>query len=309
MKYYFIVNPGARTGNGKGLWDELESRLEASKTEYETFFTKKEENAADIAKLICDEHPENKRIVVVGGDGTVNEVINGLYDYGRILFGIVPAGSGNDLARGLGIPNDHEKALAHVLHPSQFKPVDHGFLEYLDDDTPARKFAVSSGIGYDADICYHVQKSPLKKIFNKLGIGSSIYFLMGLKLIFANKRAKMTITVDGKRKMTFDKVVFVSSMNTLYEGGGYPMAPGADPSDGKLSLCIVEGISRLKHCFLMTKIGKAEHVKSKGIHILNCKSVEIEADRPLVIHTDGEVAGMHSHIRLSCLPEQIRMML
>ena len=309
MKYYFIVNPGARTGKGRGLWEELETKLKASNAEYEAFFTQADESAAVIAEKICKEHPENKRVVVVGGDGTVNEVINGLSDYSKILFGVVPTGSGNDLARGLGIPKDSEKALAHVLHPTEFKSVDHGICEYPDEDIPARKFAVSSGIGYDADICYEVQKSSLKKILNRIGLGSSVYFLFGLKLIFTNKRARVTLKIDGKRKLAFSRVVFICAMNTLYEGGGYQMAPGADPSDGMLSLCICDSISKLEHCFLMTKIGKAEHVKSRGVHIINCRSVEIEADRPLVMHTDGEFAGKHSHVKLSCLPEQIRMML
>ena len=309
MKYYFIVNPGSKTGKGKSLWDELENRLIGSKVEYEVFFTKKDENAAKTAKMICSEHPESKRIIIVGGDGTINEVINGLFDYGKIMLGIVPTGSGNDLARGLGIPDDYEKAFAHVIHPREFKKVDHGVLEYLDDGTPARKFAVSAGIGYDADVCYHAQKSPLKKFLNKIGMGASIYFLMGIKLIFSNKRAKLTLTIDGKRKVVCDKTVFVAAMNTLYEGGGIPMAPGADPSDGKLTLCIVNNISRLQHCLLMTSAKTGEHIKSKGVEIVTCKSVEIEADRPLVMHTDGEYAGKHKHIRLSCSPEQIRMIL
>ncbi|MCR5323800.1 MAG: diacylglycerol kinase family lipid kinase [Lachnospiraceae bacterium] len=309
MKYYFIVNPGSRTGKGKSLWDELESKLEGSKADYEVFFTKKDENAAEIAEQICKDHPEIKRIIIVGGDGTINEVINGLSDYGRIILGIIPTGSGNDLARGLGIPDESEKAFQHVIHPREFKKVDHGLLEYLDDDTPARKFAVSAGIGYDADICYHAQKSPLKKILNKFGMGASIYYLMGIKLIFANKRAGLTLTIDGKRKIVCEKAVFVAAMNTLYEGGGIPMAPGADPTDGRLTLCIVNNISRLQHCMLMTSAKKGEHIKSKGVEVISCKSVEIEADRPLVLHTDGEYAGKHKHVRLSCLPEQIRMIL
>ena len=309
MKYYFIVNPGSRTGSGRSLWEKLETRLTMSKTDYEVFFTEQGESAALISEKICREHPETKRVVVVGGDGTVNEVINGLSDYERIILGVVPTGSGNDLVRGLGIPSDPEKAFSHVIHPSEFKKVDHCLLEYLDDDTPARKFAVSSGMGYDADICYHAQKSPLKKILNRIGSGSSIYFLMGIKLIFANKRAKCVLTIDGKHKVTLDKMIFITAMNTRYEGGGMPMAPGADPADGKISLLLVNNISRLRHCMLMTKVKKGEHVNAKGIDIINCRSVEIESDRPLVLHTDGEVAGKHRHVRFSCLPDQIRMML
>ena len=308
MKYYFIVNPASRTGKGRNLWDELEGRLVSSKTDYEVFFTKKGESASKIAEDICADHTETKRIVVVGGDGTVNEVINGLSDYGKIIFGHIPTGSGNDLARGLGIPSDYVKAFTHVLHPREIKKVDHCLLEYLDDDEPARKFAVSAGMGYDADICYHAQKSPLKKFLNKIGSGSSIYFLMGIKLIFTNKRSRMILTIDGKRRITCEKGVFVTAMNTLYEGGGIPMAPGADPADGKLTLCIVNNITRLQHCMLMTSAKKGEHIKSRGVEVITCRSLEIEADRPLVLHTDGEYAGKHRHIRMSCLPEQIRMM-
>ena len=309
MKYFFLVNPQSRTGNGRNLWEELERKLANSKVNYEVFFTETAGSATAIAARICDEHPEAKRIVVVGGDGTINEAINGLKDYGRLTLGIIPTGSGNDLVRGLNIPEDYERAFAHVIHPAEYKKVDHGLLEYCDDDTPARKFAVSSGIGYDADICYEAQRSWLKKFLNRIGVGASIYFLTGIKLIFKNKRAKVTLTIDDKRKIGLDSVVFITAMNTLYEGGGVPMGPGADPADGRLTLCVVNNISRLKHCMLMTKAKKGEHIKYDGVDIITCRTAMIEADRPLVLHTDGEFAGKHTCIRWSCVPEQIRMIL
>ena len=309
MKYYFIVNPAAKTGKGSGLWDEIEGKLESAKIDYEAFFTTGEGSATSIAENICTDHPESKRIVIVGGDGTINEAVNGLNDYSHITLGIIPAGSGNDLARGLDIPTDPERALQHVIHPRKFIKVDHGCVEYLDEDGRKRKFAVSSGIGYDADICYIAGKSPLKKLLNRFGLGSSIYYITGLKLVFANRRAGTSLLLDGKRRIKCDRTVFVTAMNTLYEGGGYPMAPGADPCDARISLLVVNGITRLKHCLLMLKVKKGEHIKFKGVDVYTCRTCEIEADRPLVVHTDGEFAGRHSHIRYSILPEQIRMMI
>ena len=308
MKYYFIVNPAARTGKGLSLWGEIEDRLGSAKIDYEVFFTTGEGSANSIAKDICAQHPESKRIVIVGGDGTVNEAVNGLSDYSHIILGIIPAGSGNDLARGLNVPTDPVRALQHVIHPREFKKVDHGLVEYLDGEGGSRKFAVSSGIGYDADICYIAGRSPLKKLLNRFGMGSSIYYITGLKLVLTNKRAGTTILLDGKRKLRCDRTVFITAMNTLYEGGGYPMVPGADPSDGRISLLVVNGISRLKHSLLMLKVKKGEHIRFKGVDVYTCKTCEIEADRPLVVHTDGEFAGKHSHIRYSVLPDQIRMM-
>ncbi|MCR5683958.1 MAG: diacylglycerol kinase family lipid kinase [Lachnospiraceae bacterium] len=308
MKYYFIVNPAAKTGKGIGLWDEIKDRLDSSKIDYEAFFTTGAGSAASIARDICRDHPEAKRIVIVGGDGTFNEAVNGLSDYSRITLGLIPAGSGNDLARGLKIPTDPIRALQHVIHPREFKKVDHGLVEFLDGEGGSRRFAVSSGIGYDADICYQAGRSPLKKILNRFGLGSSIYYITGLKLIFMNRRAKTTVLLDGKRKLKCDRTVFITAMNMLYEGGGYPMAPGADPSDGKLSLLMVDGITRLKHCLLMLKVRKGEHIRFSGVDEYTGRTCEIEADRPLIVHTDGEFAGKHSHIRYSILPEQIRMM-
>ena len=309
MKYYFIVNPGSRTGHGRELWNELEAKIIESGIEYEVFFTAGAGDATRIAEQICTEHPEMKRIVIAGGDGTANEAINGLRDYGSFILGYLPTGSSNDLARGLGITQDHFEALDRVLHPKNFRSVDHGVVNYLDDGTAARSFAVSAGIGYDADICYEALTSPLKTFLNRIHLGKLIYYILGVKLIFTNKRARATFTIDGTRKLATSSLLFAAAMNTEYEGGGMPMGPGADPTDGKLTVCIVHDISRLKHMLLMSSIIKAKHIKHKGVELITCSSIEIETDRPLVLHTDGEFAGKHSHVRLECKKEKARMML
>lgn len=313
MKYYFIVNPGSRTGHGKELWGELEKTLKNSKTEFEAYFTEGPGDATRFAKKICSEHPEMKRVVIVGGDGTADEAINGLFDYSRIILGYIPTGSANDLARGLKLSNDPKKALEHVIHPRTFRKIDHGMVTYYDTDgdttrTGTRKFAVSSGVGYDADICYEADRSKLKTVLNKLHLGGLIYYLFGIKLIFTNKRAKVTITIDGKRQIITRGLLFAAAMNTKYEGGGMPMNPSADPTDQKVSMCIVHDVSRFGHIRLMPTILNSTHIYRKGVEQITCTTCEIEADRPLVVHTDGEFAGKHKHIVFSCVPEQIRMM-
>lgn len=307
MKYYFIVNPGSRTGNGRELWNKLEEKIKKSGIEYEVFFTEKDKGATEIAKSICSQHPEMKRIVMAGGDGTANEVVNGLEGYSNIILGYIPTGSSNDLARGLGIRQDPEAALDRVLKPKEFKDIDHGFADFGDEGS--RKFAVSSGIGYNADICYQADTSKLKCFLNKIHLGKMIYYILGFKNIFTNKRAKAKIVIDGKRVITYDDVMFADAMNTLYEGGGMPMGPGADPTDGKVTVCVVHGISRLKHLLLMGSILKGKHIYHKGVELFTCKTFDITTERPLVVHTDGEYAGRHAHVRFSCLPEQIKMML
>ncbi len=315
MKYYFIVNPGSRTGKGQGLWQQLEERIKAGNVEYEVFKTLKGGDATEFAKKICAEHPEQKRIIMVGGDGTANEIVNGLSGYENFELGYVPTGSSNDLARGFDIPQDSMAALVKILVPKEVREVNHGIVEFLDDgdagenDAAWRKFAVSSGIGYDADICYEALTSPMKKFLNKIGLGKMIYYILGAKLIFTNKRAAVKITVDGNKPVEYPKLLFAAAMNTQYEGGGMPMGPGADPTDGKVTVCIVHDISRLKHMLLMGSILKGKHIRHKGVELITCERMEIEADRPLVVHTDGEYAGKHKAVRFSCIPEKVKMLL
>ena len=149
--FYFIVNPHARSGQGINIWKKAEGFLAAEDTEYEVFFTKYTGHARELARQIavlslpCT-------LTVLGGDGTLNEVIDGLAsqgDFSHITLGYIPTGSGNDFARGLGIPSDVTACMRAILSPSAFALADVGVSRTSQGK---RHFLVSSGIGYDADI-------------------------------------------------------------------------------------------------------------------------------------------------------------
>lgn len=306
--YYFVVNGTARTGKGEQLWKQLEKKIKEKKLKYKAFFTSPEHDAEMIAREICENDNSPKNIVIVGGDGTADAVINGISDFDRLTVGLVPTGSGNDLARGTGVKLDTLEAFDRVISPKRSRKIDIGLAEDLNGGFK-RRFAVSSGMGYDADICYASDHSKLKKFLNKLKLGRLNYFIIGLKLIFSNKPAECTITIDGVRKIRYKKLIFAANMNTVYEGGGMPMGPDADPEDGRITVCIVHDLSKLRHLSLMPTVIKGKHVKKKGIEEITARTIEIETDRPLVIHTDGEFAGKSSHIRFSCLDEKVRILL
>lgn len=305
--YYFIVNNSSKTGKGEQLWKNIENKLKAKKTEYKAVFTTLEHGAEEIARDICKDDKNMKTIVVVGGDGTVNAVANGISGYDKVMLGLVPTGSGNDFARGVGVELDTVKAAEKILSPREIKKIDIGLAEALDEGF-SKKFAVSSGMGYDADICCAVEHSKMKKVLNKLGIGRLIYFIMGLKLIFSNKPSACTITIDGVRKIKYKKLIFAANMNGVYEGGGMPMGPNADPTDGKVTVTVVHDMSKFRHLSLMPTVIKGKHIHKKGVDEFTGKTIEIETEKPMTIHTDGEVVGRSGHIRFSCLPDQVRMM-
>lgn len=328
MKYYFIVNPGSRTGKARELWDKMHKRLEKSGKDFEVFYTKGHGDAQRAAESVCERDTGMKRIVVVGGDGTLNEAVNGIPAGAKVMLGVIPTGSSNDFARGLGISQDPLKAFERVLCPRYFEKIDVGLTRVPEADglsaesvpgagesVPSGedigsgvRFAVSSSIGYDAQICHKALVSRLKKFLNRIGKGRLVYYITGIFLIFRCPHTKAEIIIDGKRKLSYKKLIFASAMNTKYEGGGMPMGPAADPSDGKLTMCIVHDVSRIKHLLYMPSVINANHVNKRGVEQITCRTCEIRTARPLCVHTDGEPAGIRDHVIFSCMSEKLRIM-
>ncbi|MBH1941687.1 diacylglycerol kinase family lipid kinase [Mobilitalea sibirica] len=307
--YHFIVNPKSSSGKGIRFWWAVKSELDHKNITYNAYFTRYVGHASEIAEQICNKTLEIKNIVVLGGDGTLNEVINGIPDFNDVLLGYIPSGSSNDLARSLGILKDPLKSLERILKPTNFKYLDLGIINFIDTDQAPRKFCCSSGIGYDANVCMEVQQSPLKKKLNRFGAGKFIYLAIAIKQLIGIKHLDGTVMVDGMKKDTYKNILLVSNMIHKYEGGGLLMAPNADPSDGKLSICLVHGLSRGKIALLLPTILFGKHIYFKGVEAFHCSEIEIKASQTSAVHTDGEVPAVCSHIKVSCIPGQIRMIL
>lgn len=307
--YHFIINPKSCSGKGIRYWWIVKAKLDELKVTYNAAFTQHMGHATEIAEEICNKYEGIKNIVVLGGDGTVNEVLNGISDFKDVLLGYIPSGSSNDLARSLKIPKDPLLALANILKPTNFRYLDLGIMNFPDNDIKPRVFACSSGIGYDANVCHEVQITPLKKKFNHFKAGKFIYFAIAIKQVLVVKPSDGTVIIDGMKKISYSNVLMVSPMIHKYEGGGIKMAPAANPTDGKLSICLVHGISRLKMICLLPTILIGKHIRFKGIETFNCSTIEITLKDITSVHTDGEIPAVCSHIEVNCLPKQIRMIL
>ena len=133
--YYFIVNPNSRCGRGRNIWKKVERMLKASYTEYQAFFTEKPGDARRFARELTEGCRDSSVIIGVGGDGTVNEILDGLSFCGSITLGYIPAGSGNDLARSLKLPKNPVRCLKKILHPKYYKLMDYGVTSWLESDS------------------------------------------------------------------------------------------------------------------------------------------------------------------------------
>lgn len=303
--YTFIVNPNARSGLGHKVWNELEAILKKRGVNYQVLFTKYQRHATAITKELTS--ADNRQtLIILGGDGTVNEVMNGIQAPDQVTVGYIPIGSSNDFARGLGLSTNPETALLHILRPCEYTYINIGTLSYEDK---TQRFAVSAGIGFDAAVCHQVMVSRLKVFLNKIRLGKLTYAGVAIRSMLSLSPGNMTVTLDDHRRIDFESVYFAAAMNQQFEGGGFKFCPDADPGDDILNIIVIAGIPKLKALLLLPTAFKGWHVHIKGIHIYTCKKADFVSEKALPIHTDGEPVFWQKHMCASLEPQKVRVIL
>lgn len=310
--YHFIVNPASRSGRGLKIWKEqIEPVLLANHISYRSYFSEK---AGDVARLTMEAlsmeahsmEQSPSAIVILGGDGTVNEALQGIGDTSRVLLGYIPTGSSNDLARDLRIPKDPSAALDIILHSGRARPMDLGTVTYPDGES--RRFIVSCGIGFDAAVCEEALRSKLKNAMNKIGLGKLTYLGIALKQLFAARAVFGRLTLDGGTSVDIGSMLFTACMLHRFEGGGFMFAPDADAEDGILNMCAVGDLPKPLILLALPTAFKGKHYRFRGITPLKAKQITLEASSPLWVHTDGEVTRKSSRITVSCQQGSILML-
>ena len=301
--YHFIVNPNARSGLGKKVWGKLENILKEKDIDYQVHYTTRPKHATEITAQITSGN-EQQTVVALGGDGTVNEVVNGIVNFDNTILGYIPIGSSNDFARGLKLPKKPEIALQTILDCPHLHSMNIGEIKYKDK---SRRFAVSSGIGYDADIVHESVVSHIKKFLNKIKLGKLTYVLTAIHRLFVTKPCTLTITLDNEEKLTFPKSYFIAMMNNKFEGGGAMFCPKADNGDDMLDFVVAYNMPKLKVLLMFPTAFVGKHIYFKGVYVGKASRIEIEADRPLPVHTDGEPIFLQSKLDAACIEQKIRV--
>lgn len=305
--YYFIVNPNSRCGRGRNVWKKLETALKAGGVEYQAFLTEKPGDARIFARKLTESCRESSIIIAVGGDGTVNEILDGISFCGSVTLGYIPAGSGNDLARSLKLPKSPVKCLKKILHPKYYKLMDYGVLSYGEGEIFHRRFMVSAGIGMDAAVCHNLLYSKSKGLLHKLRIGKFAYLLIGVKQLTLAKPSRGYIILNGVQKIEFNHAYFISVHIHPYEGGGFKFAPDASFEDGQLSICVMNNRKKRKLVPVLfnSLIGRKSF--NKGTRFYTCEEVMIHMDRPMAVHVDGESCFCQNDVQLRCIGKKLRM--
>lgn len=305
--YHFIINANSKSGKGIRTWTTVKNELDSRHVDYICYFTKHKNHAITLAKEICEQNNGIKNIVVLGGDGTMNEVVNGITSIDDVILGYIPTGSSNDLARSLKLPKDPLECLNHILFPTHFDFLDIGIVSMKDNEE--RKFCVSNGVGFDAAVCEETFHSSLKKKLNKLGLGKLTYIIIALKQLFSSAFMDGSVTKDDGTVITYHNIFLITSMIHKYEGGGHRICPNADPRDGKLSICLVHDLNKIQILFLLPFLVIGQHTKFKGVETFDSRFIKIHLKTPFYLHLDGECPGKYTDIKVTCLSKQLRIIL
>lgn len=286
--YHFIVNPNARSGKGRAIWEELVPVLKERGIDYEVHMTGYAGHAVSIVRSLTEKE-EEITLVGLGGDGTIHEIVNGIRHPDKVTLGYIPTGSGNDFARSFGISRNPREALDDILDPHRLALSDVCAVRYDGMKEPVR-FGVSTGIGFDGAVCHGVATSSVKALLNKLRLGKLTYLAVALRMLLFRRQTSARICLDDGAEYTFNNVMFAAVMNVPYEGGGYKFCPRAVPDDGLLDVILVHDVSTLRFLALMPTAFSGKHVLfKKYVFTCRCRDVRIETDIPMLVHADGEL--------------------
>ena len=312
-----VVNPAGAGGKTMKTWQKAQRVIMNSHVPCEVFFSTPDHGIRDIVRELTSKD-EDVTLVIFGGDGTMNQAVNGIQNFDRVRVGYIPCGSGNDLGKALGLPSDPVAFMEKFLEEKVVRTVDVGeavFHNRFDEngqelpyEETIRRFNISAGIGFDAETCARVDRSASKKLLNKIGLGGLSYIAIALNLILNYQSRPAEIILDNETKEVYEKLLFTAGMNTAFEGGGFKFAPAAIDTDGILDMCIAENLSRGDVFRMFPYAYSGSHLRFKGTHVRTFKEAEIITEKPQWVHTDGETEFMSSHLTLRLAKEKLQLL-
>jgi diacylglycerol kinase (ATP) len=285
----FIVNPTAGSGRAHSIVPRIEAWLAERGIGARLLETREAGHAERLAAAATD--LGHDRVIAVGGDGTIQEVINGLLasgigtDGGPPALGLVPSGRGNDLARSVHLPIDPMACLPIALGETTH-PFDVGSARA--EEGRQRYFGAAGGAGFDAAVAYTM--AVRRRFWMR---GEAGYFLGTLNELrrYRNSELRVTLIGDGEDRVVSQRFLFIAFANGPYYGGGMQICPAAETDDGWLDVCLVGDLSRLAALRELPGIYQAKHLKNPSVEIVRARAVRIEGDGTTRVHLDGEPFG------------------
>jgi len=281
MRIAFVLNPRAGRGRGAALARELPAMLAARGMQADILATDRPLHAVELARRAAADHDA---VVAVGGDGTAHEVVNGVAE-SEAAFGLIPMGTGNDLALALGVPGDPGAALDLIASREtrriDLARFDDGLHRPQGSDRPAvHWFANSLGLGFEAQVTIESRKVKLLR-------GFPVYLWAVARALGGLRCPELRITADGR--VLEGRQLLLCIGNGPRVGGGFWLTPDARNDDGWLDLCIVEAMGRGNVMRRLPRALKGTHTGESWVTMLRAREIRIESPEGFPFHADGEV--------------------
>ncbi len=289
-EFYFVINPASAGGKTKKLWPHIKTLAEKENAEFGFYLTSHRMDASRIAARAIREG--YKKIIAVGGDGTLNEVLNGFWEGRKKIdadacLGYFPSGTGEDFSRALGIEKLSLGTQAERLLKASSTCIDIGEAHFQkgDGSLATRRFINESSVGFGANVTELVNRS------NKLFGGKISFFAGVLRSLCFLKNHTVRIKADGK-DLFEGRTLITTVSNGKYFGGSMMIAPKAIIDDGYFEVIIAKEMNRRE---LMRDIGtiySGNHLSNPKIISTRCKNLSVQSDEKVFLEMDGEPVGL-----------------
>ncbi len=287
MKPYLIVNPMAAHGTMAKRWSAIQEILRAENFEYDFALTERRGHASELARAALAAGYE--LIVAVGGDGTLNEVVNGMIRDSKAInphaaLGVITSGTGADFVRTAGLPRDPLASARHLAHANASRVIDIGEIVYRAGGKETRRyFANVVGMGFDGEVIERTERSGKRA-------GETIPYLTTLvTTIFSYQNKDVTLKVDDQTMQ--GRMNSVIACNGQFFGGGMRVGPNATLDDGKLDVIVLGDFSVAEVLMNTPKIYNGTHLTHSKVSEYRGTTVTVESKQRMLIEADGELLG------------------
>lgn len=301
-EWLVIVNRNAGNGKGKKDWDMISALLKNKLLLFTVKFTERKGHAIGITREGITEG--FRKILTVGGDGTLNEVINGVFSNDTcptngITIALIPVGTGNDWGRMFGIPLDYEKAIK-IISDNKNMLHDVGLVSFFNGKEKINRYFINiAGLGFESEV---VRRTNIQK--DKGRSGKLIYFYNLLISLLSYKNTPADIVVDGEKIKA--NVFSLNVGNGRYCGGGMRQTPDALPDDGLLDVTIINGMGKLEIIRNLKILYDGTILKHPKINGYRCKNIKVSSDSIIYTEADGESLG-HTPAEFSIVPASVKI--
>jgi YegS/Rv2252/BmrU family lipid kinase len=302
QEWFAIVNPNAGNGKGRKDLNRISDILGKNDIRFHVKTTQRKGEATEfVRELIAG---GGRKIISIGGDGTLNEIINGIFtqDYcptAEIILSLIPVGTGNDWGRMFGIPLVYEGAVQVIKEGKQMLH-DIGVISYFNGEEKAKTYFINiAGLGFEAVVVRKTNKQKDQGMSNK-----AIYFYNLLSSLITYRNTPVDITIDGKTIRA--KIFSINVGNGRYCGGGMRQTPDAIPDDGLFDITVIREMGKIEIIRSLQLLYDGTIMSHPKVDGYRSNNLKVTSDVKLFVEADGESLG-HTPVEFSIIPSAVKI--